>query len=49
VTAIAYFLLNVAYSFRLKQVAYVDVSMIAAGFVLRVIAGGFATHTEVST
>jgi decaprenyl-phosphate phosphoribosyltransferase len=49
VTALAYFVLNVAYSFRLKKVAYVDVALIAAGFVLRVLAGGFATHTEVST
>jgi 4-hydroxybenzoate polyprenyltransferase len=48
VTAFAYFVLNVAYSFRLKQVAYLDVALIAAGFVLRVLAGGFATHTEVS-
>jgi decaprenyl-phosphate phosphoribosyltransferase len=47
--ALAYFLLNVAYSFRLKQVAYLDVALIAAGFVLRVMAGGFATHTPVST
>jgi 4-hydroxybenzoate polyprenyltransferase len=49
VTALGYFLLNVAYSFRLKQKAYLDVLAIAAGFVLRVLAGGFATHTEVST
>jgi len=48
-TALVYFLLNVAYSFRLKKVAYLDVASIAAGFVLRVLAGGFATHTEVST
>ena len=48
VTAAAYFTLNVAYSFRLKRIAYVDVAVIAAGFVLRVLAGGFATHTEVS-
>ena len=48
VTALAYFLLNVAYSFRLKQIAYLDVLAIAAGFVLRVLAGGFATHIEVS-
>jgi len=46
--ALAYFLQNVAYSFRLKKVAYVDVGFIALGFVLRVLAGGFATHTEVS-
>ena len=48
-TALGYFLLNVAYSFRLKQKAYLDVLAISAGFVLRVLAGGFATHIEVST
>lgn len=47
-TALVYFLLNVAYSFRLKHVAYLDVAIISAGFVLRVMAGGFATHIEVS-
>jgi decaprenyl-phosphate phosphoribosyltransferase len=45
---LAYFLQNVAYSFRLKKVAYVDVAFIALGFVLRVLAGGFATHTHIS-
>ena len=49
VTAIGYFLLNVAYSFGLKKKAYLDVLAISAGFVLRVLAGGFATHIEVST
>lgn len=48
VTALSYFVLNIAYSFRLKKIAYVDVAIIATGFVLRVLAGGFATHTEVS-
>jgi 4-hydroxybenzoate polyprenyltransferase len=47
-SAIAYFGINVAYSFRLKHVAYVDVGCIAAGFVLRVLAGGFATDVSVS-
>ena len=46
--ALGYFVLNVAYSFRLKKVAYVDVGCIAAGFVLRVVAGGLATHVHVS-
>ena len=49
VTALSYFVLNVAYSFRLKKIAYVDVVVISSGFVLRVLAGGFATHTEVSS
>jgi 4-hydroxybenzoate polyprenyltransferase len=46
--ALGYFTLNVAYSFRLKKVAYLDVGCIATGFVLRVLAGGLATGTAVS-
>jgi 4-hydroxybenzoate polyprenyltransferase len=46
--AAAYFVENCFYSFKLKKVAFLDVGLIAAGFVLRVIAGGFATHTHVS-
>jgi decaprenyl-phosphate phosphoribosyltransferase len=45
---LAYFALNVLYSFRLKHVAYLDVACISAGFVLRVVGGGFATHIELS-
>ncbi|MBC7446202.1 MAG: UbiA prenyltransferase family protein [Polaromonas sp.] len=37
-----YVALNLAYSFRLKQVAVVDVSIIAAGFMLRLLAGTVA-------
>jgi 4-hydroxybenzoate polyprenyltransferase len=46
--AIVYFAENIAYSFRLKRVAFVDVGFIALGFVLRVIAGGIATEVHVS-
>ena len=46
--AAIYFAQNVAYSFRLKKIAYLDVACIALGFVLRVLAGGFATRTPVS-
>jgi len=46
--AVTYFLINIAYSFKLKNIAYVDVACIAAGFVLRVVAGGLATGIEVS-
>lgn len=45
---VAYFVLQVAYSFRLKKIAYVDVACIAAGFVLRILAGGFGTKTPLS-
>jgi 4-hydroxybenzoate polyprenyltransferase len=46
--ALAYFVQNVAYSFALKRIAYLDVGFIALGFVLRVLAGGYAVQTPVS-
>ncbi len=48
VVAVVYLVQNLFYSFRLKHVAYLDVAFIAAGFVLRVIGGGFATEISVS-
>lgn len=48
-TAAGYFALNAAYSFKLKKLAWIDVGCIAAGFVLRVVAGGQATHIKVSS
>ena len=44
----SYLALNLAYSAKLKRVAYLDVSCISAGFVLRVVGGGYATHIQVS-
>ena len=46
--AALYFIENIAYSFKLKKVAFLDVGLIAFGFVLRVYAGGLATDTHVS-
>jgi 4-hydroxybenzoate polyprenyltransferase len=46
--ALAYFVMNVAYTMKLKHVAYLDVGCISAGFVMRVMGGGFATRIEVS-
>jgi 4-hydroxybenzoate polyprenyltransferase len=43
-----YFVENIAYSFKLKKIAFLDVALIAFGFVLRVYAGGLATHIKVS-
>ncbi len=43
-----YFVMNVAYCLWLKDYAIVDVCIIAFGFVLRLLAGGAATHTELS-
>ena len=44
----AYWLMNIAYCLRLKQYAILDVSIIAIGFVMRVLAGGLATDIFVS-
>ncbi len=38
-TALGYAILQVAYTFLLKRIAFVDLNVIAAGFVLRAIAG----------
>jgi 4-hydroxybenzoate polyprenyltransferase len=46
--ALGYLVLNLAYSFKLKRVAYVDVLCIALGFELRVLAGAFATDVPPS-
>lgn len=46
--ALAYFVLNVAYSLKLKRIPFIDVMCIAAGFVLRVTGGGFAIDVRVS-
>ena len=39
IISVIYFLLNLAYSFKLKHIPLIDVMVIAAGFVLRVAAG----------
>ncbi len=46
--ALAYFVENLLYSFWLKKIAFLDVALIALGFVLRVLAGGIATDVHVS-
>lgn len=45
---LSYFLMNIAYTFKLKHVAIVDICIIATGFVLRVLAGGYATGIFIS-
>lgn len=44
----SYFLMNLAYTFKLKHVAIVDIFIIAIGFVLRVLAGGYSTGIKIS-
>lgn len=43
-----YFAMNLSYTFKLKHIAIVDVVVIAFGFVLRVLAGGYASEIYVS-
>ena len=45
---VAYMALNLAYSLKLKHVVLVDAFCIAAGFLLRVIAGGLAVPAVIS-
>jgi 4-hydroxybenzoate polyprenyltransferase len=45
---VVYFAENLAYSFRFKRVAFLDVGFIALGFVLRVLGGGIVTAVHVS-
>jgi len=48
VALIVYVILNFAYSVALKHLVIIDVMTIAAGFVLRAVAGGFAVDVPVS-
>ncbi len=45
---LAYFALNVGYSFALKHVPFVDVLIIATGFILRLLGGSVAVGVELS-
>ena len=47
-TLVAYLLLQTAYTFYLKQQVILDIFSIAAGFVLRVVAGGLAIGVQLS-
>lgn len=43
-----YWLVNIAYSVRLKHIAIIDVFILSFGFVLRIVAGGAAIHVGIS-
>jgi len=47
-TLAAYFVLQIAYCFRLKHVVLLDVFTVATGFVLRTASGGFAIGVHIS-
>jgi len=48
IVILAYLGMNLAYTFRLKHVAIIDVCLISIGFVLRVMAGGYSTEIPIS-
>ena len=43
-----YFLMNIAYCVKLKQIAIIDTIIIATGFVLRILIGGIVTQIWIS-
>jgi 4-hydroxybenzoate polyprenyltransferase len=47
--AAGYFLLQTVYSMWLKHVVILDIFIVAAGFVIRVVAGGLAIRVEISS
>jgi 4-hydroxybenzoate polyprenyltransferase len=46
--SVVYLLMNLAYSFGLKHVVIIDVFVLAAGFVLRAVAGALAINVPIS-
>lgn len=48
IIAVGYWLMNIAYCLKLKQIAILDVSIIAIGFVMRVLIGGLTSDIWVS-
>lgn len=46
---LTYFIINIAYSLGLKHVPIIEIAILASGFLLRVLYGGFATGIEVSS
>lgn len=48
IVILTYLGMNLAYTFRLKHVAIIDVCLISIGFVLRVMAGGYITEIPIS-
>ena len=49
VSIFAYFILNIFYSLYLKHIVLLDIFSIAAGFMIRVVAGAFIINVEISS
>lgn len=48
VIILGYFIMNIFYSFKLKHIAIIDITIIAIGFLLRVFLGGVTTQVFIS-
>ncbi len=48
IVIVAYFAMQLAYSFRLKRIVVLDVMIVAAGFAFRAVAGTFVVHVQIS-
>ena len=48
IVVLLYLIFNIAYVFKIKQIAIVDVMCIASGFVIRIVVGGFAAEAALS-
>ena len=46
---LSYFLINILYSLKLKEIVLLDVFLVASGFMLRVLAGAYAIDVPVSS
>lgn len=46
---VIYIILNILYTYKLKHIPILDISIIAFGFVLRIFAGAYASRTPVSS
>lgn len=46
--ALFYFFINILYTIRLKNISIIDVMIIAAGFVIRILIGGFAVDVPLT-
>lgn len=49
IMALTYFVINLLYSLSLKHIVLLDIFSIAAGFMLRIGAGGFVINVEISS
>ncbi|WP_160035160.1 decaprenyl-phosphate phosphoribosyltransferase [Paenibacillus sp. An7] len=48
IVLVVYFIINVLYSLKLKEVVIIDIMIIAAGFVLRALAGGLIIDVNIT-